>query len=378
MKKSVLAVSTLLAVLLVLTLLTPKPAAAKITIDGWGNVFFSLAGQVLGLDDQEEDQSEDSEESEEDETSDDRSGKQDREDRLEKSESPESSSREKNTETNKKSLIKQRNLIISPENDRVRVSTEKSGKKQQFKYVIDATESADLEDSENDGKEDSEDLVEDDDQDATDSGEIMTDEVEIEPPHDENVISLRSKNNSSYVIRNKIAAQTHFPLQVNLLTNELIVTTPKGAKIVTILPDAAVQHMLAANVLDEIGGKGGILWKQAQVTTAQTATESGELEATDSGDLEATDSGELEATDSAELTPTPSPEITDDARTVVELVESPEGLLSYKVEGIKTKKLLGIKSIELPRTVYLSAETGEILSIQQDWINRLLSFFSTD
>lgn len=357
MKKPAFAIHQVFALLIVIALLVPKPAVAKVTIDGWGNVFFTLAGQVLGLDDQEDNQSEDVETSE---ASDEQSGKQDREDQLETSKRSESSNRERSTEVNKKNPTKQtRNLLLSPEDDQVRVSTEKSSKKQQYDLDIDATESGEM-----DEEEDAE------DQDASESAEIVTDEVEIEPPHDENVISLRSKNNSSYVIRNKIAAQTHFPLQVNLLTNELIVTTPKGAKIVTILPDAAVQHMLAANVLDEIGGKGGILWKQVQVTSTPSATESSELEATDSGDLE--------ATDSAELTPTPSPEITDDARTVVELVESPEGLLSYKVEGIKTKKLFGIKSIQLPRTVYLSAETGEILSIQQDWINRLLSFFSTN
>lgn len=349
MKKNSTAFSQLLVVLLVLSLLTPKPVAAKVIVDGWGNVFFYLAGQVLGLDDRNENKNEDLDENE-----------TINQDSIEKS---------RELETSKKVSTEVDNILVYPQEDQVRVNTKKNQQKEGVKFIVSSTESAEFDDNE-DLKDENSELDDNQDQEATESGEIITDEVEIEPPHNENVISLRSKNNASYVIRNKIAAQTHFPLQVNLLTNELIVTTPKGAKIVTVLPDKAVEHMLAANVLDEIGGKGGILWKQAQETPTSEATESGVSEATDSGNLE--------ATGSAELSPTPSPIITEDAKNVVELVDSPDGVLSYKIVGVKTKKLLGIKSIDLPRTVYLSAETGEIITIQQSWFDRLLSFLSTN
>src|SRR3990167_5176005 len=101
-------------------------------------------------------------------------------------------------------------------------------------------------------------------------------EVVINPSEEEDDIIVRSSGSASLVIRNKIFAQTHFPLMVNLETNELIVTTPKGTKTVTILPDKAVENMLAANVLDQLGGKGGILWlsNQATPSAAPTSTHS--------------------------------------------------------------------------------------------------------
>jgi hypothetical protein len=77
-------------------------------------------------------------------------------------------------------------------------------------------------------------------------------EFEIEEPEDKTTVKVRSLKNSYAVIRNKIAAQTHFPLMVNLETNELIVTTPAGQKVVTVLPDKAVENMLAANVIDQL------------------------------------------------------------------------------------------------------------------------------
>lgn len=201
--------------------------------------------------------------------------------------------------------------------------------------------------------------------DATESGSF-----DIDESLDKRTVKVRAKDNAAYVIRNKIAAQTHFPLMVNPETNELIVTTPHGEKTVTILPDQAVQNMLAANVLDVLGGKGGILWEERRATPSATP----DLEATGSAtpEPEATESGDLE-------TPEPEPEDEPDGEEVegsINLVETDEGGLAYEIEGIKKAKAVGFLPVELRRTIHVSAETGELLNVDQDFWTNLLDLIS--
>lgn len=190
-------------------------------------------------------------------------------------------------------------------------------------------------------------------------------EFEIEEPEDKDTIKVRSTGNAFVVIRNKIGAQTHFPLMVNLDTNELIVTTPSGSKTVTILPDAAVRNMLAANVLDQLGGKGGLRWLESQEATGSGTPD----EATDSAD-EATEAGEPEeATEEAET------EVAS-VEEIIELTTTEDGVLAYEITGVKFKKLLGLFKIKLQRVAVVSAETGELLSIREDFLTRLLDILS--
>jgi hypothetical protein len=200
-------------------------------------------------------------------------------------------------------------------------------------------------------------------------------EFEIEDP--EPTTKIRSMKNSYAVIRNKIAAQTHFPLMVNLETNELIVTTPKGQKVVTVLPDKAVQNMLAANVIDQLGGKGGLLWLEYQASLTPTATPSATPTATESATPtpgEATEAGELE------ISPTPEPTLPEEeippVEEIITLTTTNEGDLAYEIPGIKFKKLFGMIKIKLDRTVLVSAETGELLGIRQALLARILDLLS--
>lgn len=221
---------------------------------------------------------------------------------------------------------------------------------------------------------------------STPSGEIVVDDHV-----NKNRVKIRAHENAAVVIRNNVAAKTNFPLMVNLETNELMVTTPKGTKIVTILPDAAVQNMLAANVLDQLGGKGGLRWLEYQDSlTTKDASPSGDLDegedATPSGDLdegeEGTPSGDIdqpEATDSAATpSPTPAPELVEEINDVVELIETEDGRLAYRIDGMKAKKLLGLFDIQLERQVIVSAETGELLQVVQDFRTRLLDILSVN
>jgi hypothetical protein len=238
------------------------------------------------------------------------------------------------------------------------------------------------------------DVLEFDNEDVPEATESdKTEVIEILPDEDQDVVKLRGKDNAAYVIRNKIAAQSRFPLSVNLDTNELMVTTPKGTKIVTVLPDKAVANMLAANVLDQLGGKGGLKWLESK-----SATPSATPEATDSAtptpseDPEATPTATLsqapEATEGAEVLPSPEPTsapeleeepvVADEANSIIELVSQEDGTLAYEIEGAKSKKLFGFYPVSLQRKVTVSAETGEVLDIDQSFTADILEMLSTE
>lgn len=211
-------------------------------------------------------------------------------------------------------------------------------------------------------------------------------EIEIEEPADKDKVKLRAVDNASLVIRNRVAAKTNFPLMVNLETNELIVTTPKGSKVVTVLPDAAVSNMLAANVLDQLGGKGGLLWEEYQARLAlqqaeeDEATESGEVEeGTPSASQEPDLEEDEESTETAEASPSATPEPTPEespAEEFVELTVDDDGELVYGIEGFKEERFFGVFKVNLKRKVYVSAETGELVRIEQDLRTRLIDALS--
>lgn len=214
---------------------------------------------------------------------------------------------------------------------------------------------------------DQEDQVIEEDQEAEEipEGEV-SDQFTIEGDEDQDTI-IRSNENASLVIRNKIVTQTHFPLMVNLETNELIVTTPKGQKIVTVLPDKAVENMLAANVLDQLGGKGGLKWLEYQ---ASIATPSATPTATPSASPTATPSAS--ATPSAQPSVSPAPAF----ESAINLTLADDGTLVYEIDGYKNEKLLGLFKIALKRLAIVSAETGDLVSIEQDLLTRILDFLS--
>jgi len=197
---------------------------------------------------------------------------------------------------------------------------------------------------------------------GTESGEF-----EIEDPEDKNTTKVRSTGNAYMVIRNKIGAQTHFPLMVNLDTNELIVTTPKGQKVVTVLPDKAVENMLAANVIDQLGGKGGLRWLEYQASQATPSATPTPDEATPSATPTPEDGGD--ATEAAVVE-------TASVEDVITLTSTRDGTLAYEIPGIKFKKLFGIFKVKLYKTAIVSAETGELLGTQEAFLTKILDLLS--
>lgn len=131
--------------------------------------------------------------------------------------------------------------------------------------------------------------------------------------------------------RDTTGAVTNFPLSIDLATNTLIVNTPTGQKTVSVLPDQAVQNLIAANVVNRLGG-------QAIVDVATT------------GNL----------------------------TSVSQLIslEEQNNVPIYEINGISDQRLLGFIPVAIERTVAVSAETGEVVSTQESFANKVLDLLA--
>lgn len=155
------------------------------------------------------------------------------------------------------------------------------------------------------------------------------DEIVIEERAD--LLRIRVLQSKAIIERLNVQALTELPLSVDLATNILTVTTPAGEKQVTILPDQAVQNMLAANVIDRLGGQA--LVEEVRQGNIQTLGQ------------------------------------------VIELGLS-NNVPVYQVQGIKEHRFLGFFSVTTDVTVTVSAETGEIVDTNQSVGDSIIDFFS--
>lgn len=165
---------------------------------------------------------------------------------------------------------------------------------------------------------------------------VETDEdneiLEIRERAERDSVTVSTSGDRFVIRRNDVGALAHFPLSVDLSTNTLTVTTPAGDRAVTILPDQAVQNMLAANVIDRVGGP----------TFTQLAQENPGLS----------------------------------LGQIVRLIQTQQGALAYEVPGIRQQRLLGFIPVVIETTAIVSAETGELLDTQSSLPNRLLDLVS--
>lgn len=148
--------------------------------------------------------------------------------------------------------------------------------------------------------------------------ELNDDDIKVAPTTDNKLV----------VRKNNIAAVTDFPLSIDVETKQLIVTTPAGQKIVTILPDQAVQNLLATGI----------------VTTVEKQSES----------------------------------IQDPVGTfdgVVKL-EIRNDKVVYKVNGTKTHKMFGFIPVTTPVTAFVSADSGTPVAKQQSILTNIVDFLS--
>lgn len=145
-------------------------------------------------------------------------------------------------------------------------------------------------------------------------------------------IKVATAGAEKFVVQRGIAgAVTDFPLSIDLATNTLSVTTPTGQKTLNVLPDQAIQNLLAANIVNRVGGQA-------------------EIDAARSGNL----------TSVSQLA----------------TLETQNGVPIYEINGISDQKLLGFIPVAIEKTVTVSAQTGEIVSTQESFGNKLLDLAS--
>lgn len=144
-------------------------------------------------------------------------------------------------------------------------------------------------------------------------------------------IKVATEGGKLVVARNNVGALSNFPLQVDLNTNQLIASTSAGTKILTVLPDQAVQNMLAANVISRLD----------PAFLKQTAESGGLTSVLD----------------------------------VITLGER-NGVPVYGITGLRDQKLLGFIPITTPITVFVSAETGQPVAQEQSLLSNIIDIFS--
>lgn len=130
------------------------------------------------------------------------------------------------------------------------------------------------------------------------------------------------------IMRASASAVTSFPLSIDLATNTLTVTTPAGPRQVAVLPDQAVQNLLAANVISQLVSNNSLV-----------------------------------------------PQEITSVGSVIALGEQ-NGIPVYQINGILNQRLLGFIPVVIEKTVTVSAETGEIESTQIPLVDRVLDIIS--
>ncbi len=135
------------------------------------------------------------------------------------------------------------------------------------------------------------------------------------------------------VARGEIGALSNFPLQIDLNTNQLIASTSAGPRTLTILPDQAVQNMLAANVISRL-----------DPAFLQQAARSGGLTSV---------SG------------------------VIALGER-NGVPVYEIAGLRDQRLLGFIPVTTSIRVVVSAETGQTVTQEQSLLANIIDALSLE
>lgn len=154
--------------------------------------------------------------------------------------------------------------------------------------------------------------------------EEENDLLTIKERENENNIKVSTTKDKFIIKRKGVGAVSSFPLSVDLSTNALIVTTPAGERQVAILPDQAVQNMLAQNILSQVA----------------------------------------------------TPSVTTSLSTLVQLTQAPSGTLEFEIEGTKQEKALGFIPVNIKKTAVVSAQTGALVATRETLQNQLLDLIS--
>lgn len=153
---------------------------------------------------------------------------------------------------------------------------------------------------------------------------------ELEDALGDEEIEISSDEGHLELKHNAVRARVNFPLSIDPVTRELIVNTPAGEKTVAVLPDAVLKNLLIKGFLTEIASGSGTV---------------------------------VDASGSASLT------------SAFELKIN-NGNLVYEIKGSKKEKFLGLVPVTMPKTMTVSALSGEVLSETQSILSTILGFLS--
>lgn len=142
-------------------------------------------------------------------------------------------------------------------------------------------------------------------------------------------VEVSTASANGFAIRSAgVQAETNFPLSIDPTTKSLAVTTPNGTKVVTTLPNQAVANALLNGHLSSV------------LSTADQTT--------------------------------PSASSASNMISLTELNNQPV----YAVQGVLSKNLLGIFPVAFRKTVYVSAQDGSVVQVQQSLLNQILQALS--
>lgn len=145
-------------------------------------------------------------------------------------------------------------------------------------------------------------------------------------------IKVATAGAERFLVQKGVAgAITELPISVDLATNTVFVTTPTGQKTITVLPEQAIQNLIAANIVNRLGGR-------AIVNEAEN----------------------------------------NNLTSVSQLIALGEknDIPVYEINGISDQKLLGFIPVQIEKDLTVSAATGNVLSSNIPFGSRILDLLS--
>lgn len=161
-------------------------------------------------------------------------------------------------------------------------------------------------------------------------GVAQTELFKIEDRLDKTGIKITTAGGEMFIVREGVGAQTGFPVQIDLSTNELIASTSTGSRVLTTLPDQAVQNLIAANVISRLGPP----FLRESLTTNNLAGVS----------------------------------------DIISLGEK-NGIPVYEINGLKDQRLFGFIPVTTSVKVFVSAENGQVVSQEKSLLGSLVDLF---
>lgn len=167
---------------------------------------------------------------------------------------------------------------------------------------------------------------------ASEEAEILE---EAENEFEDDDIKIATGSAQTGFVQKGRRVRTNFPLSINPSTGELFVTTPSGVKVVTILPQEAIENMIQAGVLTRV--------EEPQLPTPPESTTSSSTITVEDAPIEIT-----------EVNNTPT----------------------YVISGVKAQKMFGFIPVDIKIKTYVSATDGSLTDIQESWLSRILDLIS--